>query len=128
MVDKEKPFYPVSMAAELLNISADRLRAYEEEGLIKPHRVKSKSAKIKAPKRLYSQNDIEWIGLIRDLLKSGLSIPSIRLFLYILPYINKKNIKNIDFPENNHINIVKEQWNIIIKLYEHPVYKQIIEI
>ena len=72
----DKPFYLIKQAAELLNITADRLRTYEEEGLIKPFRTKEKDGK-----RLFSPNDIEWLSLIRDLIKLGVSIPVIRILL-----------------------------------------------
>lgn len=125
MIDKDKHFYPVSMVAEILGISADRLRTYEEEGLIKPFRQESKSTKIKGRKRLYSGNDIEWLEKIRQLLQLGINTPSIRLILQLLPYIRKSDLKDIVINKLNDQDKVSEQWELFKELYQHPVYKQI---
>ena len=77
-IKSDEPFYQISQVAKLLDITSDRLRTYEEEGLIKPHRTKHS----KDGKRLFSQNDIEWLMMIRDLIKLGVSIPTIRILLF----------------------------------------------
>lgn len=38
-LEPNEPFYQISQAAKLLGITSDRLRTYEEEGLIKPYRT-----------------------------------------------------------------------------------------
>lgn len=76
-LNPNEPFYQISQAAKLLGITTDRLRTYEEEGLIKPFRTKHS----KDGKRLFSMNDIEWLTMIRDLIKLGVSIPTIRVLL-----------------------------------------------
>lgn len=38
LVDKDKPFYNVTQVSEILQISADRLRTYDEEKLVVPTR------------------------------------------------------------------------------------------
>ena len=40
MIAKDEPFYQISQVSKLLGITSDRLRTYEEEGLIKPYRAK----------------------------------------------------------------------------------------
>ena len=104
----DEPFYQINQAAKLIGITSDRLRTYEEEGLIKPYRTKN----TKDGKRLFSNNDIEWLTLIRDLIKLGVSIPAIR----VLVRANfSKN--NSDLPQKD-----KEIVKIVKRLKQHPVY------
>lgn len=76
-IPKDEPFYQISQVSKLLNITADRLRTYEEEGLIKPHRTKNS----KDGKRLFTYNEIEWLETLRELIKLGVTIPVIRIFI-----------------------------------------------
>lgn len=121
-VKKDEPFYPISMAADLLGITADRLRTYEEEGLIKPHRVKTGSKKVRGYKRLYSKNELEWIENVRELIKSGITISAIKIILSILPYIKSKDLSSIGFLADDEDKL-QQSWDVIIKLYKSPVYK-----
>ena len=102
-----EPFYQISQAAKLLNITSDRLRAYEEEGLIKPYRTQAVDGK-----RLFSQNDIDWLMLVRDLIKLGVSIPAIRILLSAKIQRNSKIFKDKD------IKII----DLITKLKSHENY------
>ena len=105
----DEPFYQISQAAKLLGITSDRLRTYEEEGLIKPYRTKNS----KDGKRLFTEYDIEWLSMIRDLIKLGVSIPAIRLLLICeLP-------QKITLCPNKDIEILK----IISNLKNHYNYK-----
>lgn len=71
---KDLPLYPISVAAKLLDVHPRTLRIYEDEGLIKPAR--------KGNRRLYSTNDITWIGCLRRLIHDeGISIPGIKKLL-----------------------------------------------
>jgi len=71
---KDLPIYPIGVAAKLLDIHPRTLRIYEEEGLIQPAR--------EGNRRLYSTNDITWIGCLRRLIhEEGISIPGIKKLL-----------------------------------------------
>lgn len=73
-IKNDMPVYPISVAARLLNVHPRTLRIYEDEGLIKPER--------QGDRRLYSQNDITWIGCMRSLIhEEGISIPGIKKLL-----------------------------------------------
>lgn len=122
MIEKDNPIYPVSIAAKVLNISADRLRSYEENGLIKPHREELKNEKLKGAKRLYSQNDMEWIASLRQLIKSGISIPALEILIHLLPYYQKAGMPDIEALQNN------ENWKYIKDLIESPNYKSLTKI
>ena len=59
-MDKDRPVYVISVAAELLEMHPQTLRLYERKGLIKPKRSGGKT-------RLYSERDIEKLREIRRL-------------------------------------------------------------
>ncbi|BHH84176.1 MerR family transcriptional regulator [Desulforhopalus sp. 52FAK] len=73
-IKKSVPIYPISVAAKLLDIHPRTLRIYEDAGLLKPER--------KGNRRLYSANDITWVGCLRKMIHSdGISIPGIQKLL-----------------------------------------------
>lgn len=73
-IKKDMPIYPIGVAAKLLDVHPRTLRIYEDEGLIKPAR--------EGNRRLYSTNDITWIGCLRRLIHDeGISIPGIKKLL-----------------------------------------------
>lgn len=59
-IDKDKPLYVISVAAELVDMHPQTLRLYERKGLIEPSRSAGKT-------RLYSQRNIEQLREIRRL-------------------------------------------------------------
>lgn len=59
-IDRDKPLYVISVAAELVEMHPQTLRLYERKGLIEPSRSAGKT-------RLYSQRDIEQLREIRRL-------------------------------------------------------------
>jgi len=77
-IGNKEAIYPISVAAKLLAVHPRTLRIYEEEGLVKPSR--------QGNKRYYSNDDIEWIRCIRDLIHDkGISIPGIKMLLELTP-------------------------------------------
>lgn len=110
-IKPDEPFYQISQAAKLLGITSDRLRTYEEEGLIKPFRTTN----TKDGKRLFSPNDIEWLVLIRDLIKLGVSIPAIRVLMFSKLPAKNENLKAKD----------REIIALVKKLKTHPIYRTI---
>jgi len=59
-IDRDKPLYVISVAAELVDMHPQTLRLYERKGLIEPSRSAGKT-------RLYSQRNIEQLREIRRL-------------------------------------------------------------
>lgn len=106
---KDEPFYLINQAAKLVGITSDRLRTYEEEGLIKPHRI----THTKYGKRLFTPLEIEWLTTIRELISLGVSIPAIRLFLSSEIKPNKNFIREQD----------KEIFKLVERLQKHPVHE-----
>ncbi len=77
--DPDKPIFPIHVAAQMVAVTTKMLRIYEEEGLITPAREKGR--------RRYSQNDVDYIGCLRDLMKEGFSINSLnKVFNFIKHY------------------------------------------
>jgi len=73
-IKNDLPIYPIGVAAKLLNVHPRTLRIYEDEELIKPMRSGNR--------RLYSANDIKWVGCLRKLIHDdGISIPGIKKLL-----------------------------------------------
>jgi len=57
--DTDKPVMRIGAVADLLGVSVRMVRIYEQRGLVKPAR--------KNKQRLYSFNDVRWLGRIREL-------------------------------------------------------------
>lgn len=67
--------YSIKNVAEKVNLSAHALRYYEKEGLL-PNVNRTQSGN-----RQYSDEDLEWLGLILCLKNTGMSIRQIRDFV-----------------------------------------------
>lgn len=67
--------YSIKQVSEKTNLKAHVLRYYEREGLL-PNVSRSESGI-----RRYSQEDLEWLGLICCLKNTGMSIKQIREFV-----------------------------------------------
>ena len=90
----------------MLGITPDRLRTYDSEKLIHTHRVKTGQIQ----KRLYTENDLEWLLCLRSLVKDHkMSISSIKILLQILSInpsiiLPKHEIGNILYEMSNNPN------------------------
>jgi len=74
-IDRSKPIYTISVAAEILSVHPRTLRIYEEEGLVKPQRTGGNT-------RMYSQNDIDLIAHIRELTQDkGVNLAGVKIIL-----------------------------------------------
>ncbi len=92
LLAKDVPFYQISQVSKLLGITSDRLRTYEEEGLIKPYRAKH----TKDGKRLFTLEEIEWLEILRELIKLGVTIPVIRILISSKLKIGKNFVQDKD--------------------------------
>jgi DNA-binding transcriptional MerR regulator len=66
--------YGISVAAELVGMGVQNLRAYEAHGLLEPERTEGGT-------RRYSANDLDRLRRIGDLLKAGLNLAGIAMVL-----------------------------------------------
>lgn len=112
LIDKNKPFYNVTQVSEILGISADRLRTYDEEQLVSPARIG------KGDKRLYSELDIEWLQDVREVIsKNRMNIYSFKLILKVLNEISDKTFEKIVINEPND-----KIWEIFKRMRKNPNY------
>ena len=66
--------YGISVAADLVGIGVQNLRAYEKAGLVEPRRTSGGT-------RLYSSDDIARMRRIADLVAGGLNLNAIAIVL-----------------------------------------------
>lgn len=72
--DPTRGVYGISVASDLLGVGAQSLRAYEREGLLAPARTDGGT-------RRYSDDDLDRVRRIADLLEAGLNLAGIALVL-----------------------------------------------
>jgi MerR family transcriptional regulator/heat shock protein HspR len=70
MTDRSTGVFAISVAADMLSMQVQNLRVYERHGLVEPDRTAGGT-------RLYSQEDLEQLARIRDLLAEGLNLAGI---------------------------------------------------
>jgi MerR family transcriptional regulator/heat shock protein HspR len=73
-VSRSQAVYAMAVATELTGVNPPMLRAYEEKGLISPHRTRGGT-------RRYSADDISAIHHISDLLAEGLNLAGVEAVL-----------------------------------------------
>lgn len=73
-VDAARGVYGISVAAELVGMGVQNLRAYEARGLLEPGRTQGGT-------RRYSANDLARLRRISELLEAGLNIAGIAMVL-----------------------------------------------
>lgn len=80
MPGRGQPLYPLNVAAQLVGLSPRTLRLYEEAGLLAPTRSGGNQ------QRLYSEQDLQWLRCIRDMLHDeSLTVTAIRRLLDLIP-------------------------------------------
>ena len=72
--DREQGVYGISVAAELVGMGVQNLRAYEARGLLEPDRTEGGT-------RRYSADDLDRLRRIGDLLDAGLNLAGIGMVL-----------------------------------------------
>jgi MerR family transcriptional regulator/heat shock protein HspR len=72
--DSQRGVYGISVAAELVGMGVQNLRAYEARGLILPGRTEGGT-------RRYSADDLDRLRRIGDLLDAGLNLAGISMVL-----------------------------------------------
>jgi DNA-binding transcriptional MerR regulator len=72
--DPDQGVYGITVAAELVDMQAQNLRVYERRGLVEPDRTEGGT-------RRYSENDLDRLRRIGELLDSGLNLAVIAMVL-----------------------------------------------
>jgi MerR family transcriptional regulator/heat shock protein HspR len=72
--DHDEPVYPIGVVAELLNVSVQVVRRYDDQDVVEPERSHG-------GQRRYSRRDIERLSHVLELADEGISIAGIRRIL-----------------------------------------------
>ena len=87
MDDRNRPLYMISVAAELAGVHPQTLRAYEQKGLVTPQRTSGNT-------RMYSQADIERLGLINELTNEGINLAGVTRILDLQGRLDARDDKS----------------------------------
>lgn len=96
--------YTIKQAAQKMNLTAYTLRYYDKEGLL-PFVVRDNSGN-----RLFTDNDIEWLGLICCLKNTGMPIRQIKNFI--------QGALEGDHTLENRVKMLLEHRNHVLKQME----------
>ncbi len=78
--DRGQPVYTLKVASGLVGLSPRTIRLYEESELLAPARTGGNQ------QRLYSEQDLQWLRCIRDMLhEEGLTVTAVRRLLDLIP-------------------------------------------
>ena len=84
----DQPVYTIRIAAQLVGVHQQTLRTYEREGLLAPARSAGRQ-------RLYSQNDIDRLLMIRRLIDElGVNIAGADIILRLRQQIDELTLEN----------------------------------
>ena len=88
MSDEEfnRPRYPISVVANLLDVHQQTLRLYEREGLVKPQRTPRNT-------RMYSESDVEQLRSILSLTDIGVNLAGVEIIMQMRDQIEEERGK-----------------------------------
>jgi len=108
-IDKDKPLYVISVAAELVDMHPQTLRLYERKGLIEPSRSAGKT-------RLYSQRNIEQLRDIRRLTQElGVNLAGVEEIIKLRRRLDElqsgmeNRISNLQVRLKDHLETMRRQ-------------------
>ncbi len=86
-MDKNRPLYMISVAADLAGLHPQTLRIYESKGLVTPQRTSGNT-------RMYSQADVERLELITQLTDEGINLAGVVRILDMKERMSKTEAQN----------------------------------
>jgi MerR family glutamine synthetase transcriptional repressor len=99
-INTDTPVYSIGVVKEMTGLTRRQIRYYEEEDLVKPARTKGNQ-------RIYSQDDINRLEKIKELLENGLNIAGIQEQLGKVS--DKERKKEVDEEPISDIGIGKKE-------------------
>ncbi len=72
--DRDEPMYPIGVVADLLNVSVQVVRRYDDDAMVEPERSQG-------GQRRYSRRDIARLAHILQLADEGISVAGIKRIL-----------------------------------------------
>ena len=116
MTEHERPRYMISIAAELVGMHPQTLRAYEQKGLVRPKRTAGNT-------RLYSELDIERLRLIQALTTDlGVNLAGVELVLRLEDELKRAQaqIARLERRLRDEVADVHRQYRRDLVLYRKP--------
>ena len=118
--DRNRPLFMISVAAELAGLHQQTLRGYESKGLVVPKRTAGGT-------RMYSQADIDRLGLIGDLTDEGINLAGVIRILDLEERLEgrEKRIEELErqvrkLEKEVHDHRMREAIKAIVKVDEEP--------
>ena len=109
-IDRGRPLYVISVAAELVDMHPQTLRLYERKGLIEPSRSAGKT-------RLYSQRDVEHLKEIRRLTQElGVNLAGVEEIIRL-----RKRLDNLQDQMENRIGQLQGQIQDSVRSYQNAL-------
>ena len=87
MTEKDQGVFAISVAADMASMEIQNLRVYERRGLVSPDRTPGGT-------RLYSEQDVDRLVRIRELLGDGLNLAGIRKVLELETAVDVLSAEN----------------------------------
>ncbi|MCG8418525.1 MAG: MerR family transcriptional regulator [Proteobacteria bacterium] len=122
-IDPEKPLFPISTVAEILECPQKVLRLYEKSGLVIP-------ARSDGQRRLYSQRDVEKLEVIHYLTHvRKVNIAGVQVILELLPHLAEDGWQRIvhrveqaveNLPEDQKELMERGSEEVVAALEEEP--------
>ena len=87
MAEKDRGVFGISVAADMASMEVQNLRVYERRGLVSPDRTAGGT-------RLYSEEDVDRLVRIRELLGDGLNLAGIGKVLELEHAVDRLRAEN----------------------------------
>lgn len=114
LVEKDVPFYNVVQVAKILDITPDRLRTYDEYGLVMPARQANNR------KRLYSEQDIEWLRDMRSVIgKNRMNLYALRIVVQLIRILPENSLETLRKESTDEI------WEILNRMRQNPNFSRL---
>jgi MerR family transcriptional regulator/heat shock protein HspR len=116
MIERERPRYMISVAADLVGMHPQTLRIYEQKGLIRPKRTAGGT-------RLYSEADVDRLRLIQQLTTDlGLNLAGVEHVLRLEDELRKmqRRMQRLEREMRNAIDEIHRQYRRELVLWQPP--------
>ena len=94
--------YAIGQFSKLTGLTGPTLRYYEQEGLLSVQRDA-------AGRRIYTEQDVEWLHFIKRLKETGMPIREIRRYAQLRYQGNRTMQERLAMLEEHHQNVLAEQ-------------------
>ena len=117
MIERERPRYMISVAADLVGMHPQTLRIYEQKGLIRPKRTAGGT-------RLYSDADVERLQLIQQLTNElGLNLAGVERVLHLEDQLQRmqRRMERLEREMHEALRNLEKQYKRELVLWQPPI-------